>query len=146
MRFKKKKLLSLNSLANSASRSEGIAGKSLLPPKTDPYARALVRSQADHISRTLVPAFYRFLQAQDPRAQASGAQEFARALDHLASLLERAERELPAMRKRGPGSGLWFEDGELNWTDVIAGPCESFFLFFLSPFFGCTVWDSCGSY
>ena len=29
-------------------------------------ARAIVRLQADHASRTLVPAFYRYLQAQDP--------------------------------------------------------------------------------
>jgi glutathione S-transferase len=93
-----------------------------------------VRLQADHISRTLVPAFYRFLQAQDSDAQTSGVQEFARALEHLTSLLERAERELAATRKggtgSGSGSGLWFEDGELNWTDVMAGPCEFFFFFF----------------
>ena len=131
----------MNSLANSP---EGItiAGKTLIPPRTDPYARALVRLQADHISRTLVPAFYRFLQAQDSDAQASGAQEFAHALKHLASLLERAEREVAAKRGPGSGSGLWFEDGELNWTDVMAGPCE-FLSLFLS-FFGCTVWDSRG--
>jgi glutathione S-transferase len=83
-----------------------------------------VRLQADHISRALVPAFYRFLQAQDSDAQATGAQEFAGALEHRACLLERGEREIAA--KRGPGSGLWHEDGEMNWTDVIAGPCESF--------------------
>jgi len=81
--------------------AEGITGRTLLPPKADPYARALVRLQADHISRTLVPAFYRFLQAQDLDTQ-------------------RGEREIVA--KGGPGSGLWCEDGELNWTDVMAGP------------------------
>ena len=86
------------------SLTEGATGKTLLPPKSDPYARALVRLQADHISRALVPAFYRFLQAQDPAAQAAGAQEFTGAVEHLASLLERGEREIAA--KRGPGSGL----------------------------------------
>src|SRR5579863_5699869 len=98
------------------SLTEGTTGKTLLPPKSDPYARALVRLQADHISRSLVPAFYRFLQAQDPDAQVAGMQEFTDAVEHLASLLERGEREIAA--KRGPGSGLWHEDGELNWTDV----------------------------
>jgi len=102
--------------------AEGIMGRTLLPLKADPYARALVRSQADHISRTLVPAFYRFLQAQDLDAQAAGAQEFSGALEQLTSLLELGEREIVA--KGGPGSGLWHEDGELNWTDVMAGPCE----------------------
>ena len=104
------------------SLAEGITGRTLLPPKADPYARALVRLQADHISRTLVPAFYRFLQAQDIDAQAAGAQEFSGALEQLTSLLERREHEIVA--KGGPGSGLWYEDGELNWTDVMAGPCE----------------------
>ena len=30
-----------------------------------PDARALIRLQADHVNRALVPAFYRYLQAQD---------------------------------------------------------------------------------
>ena len=68
------------------------------------------------MSRTLVPAFYRFLQVQDLDAQVGGA------LEQLISLLERGEREVVA--KGGPGSGLWYEDGELNWTDVMAGPSE----------------------
>ena len=106
----------LNSLA------EGITGRTLLPPKADPYARSLVRLQADHISRTLVPAFYRFLQAQDLDGQAAGALEFSGALEQLTSLLERGEHEIVA--KGGPRSGLWHEDGELNWTDMMAGPCE----------------------
>jgi glutathione S-transferase len=82
-----------------------------------------VRLQAD-ISRTLaaVPAFYRFLQAQDLDAQAAGSQEFSDSLEQLASLLELGEREIVA--QGGPGSDLWYEDGEMNWTDVMAGPCE----------------------
>jgi len=96
--------------------------KTLLPPKADPYARALVRLQADHISRTLVPAFYRFLQAQDSAAQMTGARDFSAALEQLVALLERGEREIAAAN-RGPRSGLWHEDhGELNWADVMAGP------------------------
>jgi len=43
-------------------------GRTLLPPKADPYARTLVRLEADHVSRTLVPTYYRFLQAQVPDA------------------------------------------------------------------------------
>jgi glutathione S-transferase len=93
----------LNSLA------EGITGRTLLPPKADPYARSLVRLQADHISRGLVPAFYRFLQAQDLDAQVAGALEFSGALERLTSLLERGEHENVA--KGGPASGLWYEDG-----------------------------------
>ncbi|TFY80550.1 hypothetical protein EWM64_g3457 [Hericium alpestre] len=90
----------------------------LLLPQDDPYARALVRLQADHVNRALVPAFYRFLQAQDADAQIAAGQEFRAALDGLVSLFERAEKETES----GPGAGLWREGGELNWVDVMAGP------------------------
>jgi glutathione S-transferase len=97
-------------------------GRSLLPPRTDPYARAIVRLQADHVSRTLVPAFYRFLQERDPERQMRRRDEFSAALEHLTSLLERGEREVFA--EAGQGSGLWCTNGgELNWTDVMVGPC-----------------------
>ena len=87
----------LNSLA------EGITGRTLLPPKADPYARARARLQADHISRMLVPVFYRFFQAQDLDAQAAAALEFSGAVEQLTSLPERGEREMVA--KGGPRSG-----------------------------------------
>lgn len=121
----------LNSLADGTSAT----GKTLLPPRADPYARALVRLQGDHIARALVPAFYRFLQAQEPAAQIAGAQDFTRALEQLAALLERGEREIGVAATRGPGSGLWREDGELNWTDVMAGPCEFCVIPFVCLFF-----------
>jgi len=89
--------------------------RSLLPPISDPYARALVRLQSDHINRALVPAFYRYLQAQDPSAQIAGGKEFRDAIEALVMLFERAEREVG-------GTGLWKEGGELGWADVMVGP------------------------
>ena len=83
-------------------------------------ARALVRLQSDHINRTLVPAFYRYLQAQDPAAQISSGKEFRAAIDTLVALFERADREVF-------GTGLWNERGELGWADIMVGPCESCF-------------------
>ena len=94
------------------SLTEGTSGRTLFAPGADPYARALMHLQADYVSRTLVPAFYRFLQVQDPDAQVAGAQEFSSALEQLAFLLERREYEI--VTKGGTGSGLWHEDGELN--------------------------------
>ncbi|KAJ8587367.1 glutathione S-transferase [Rhizopogon salebrosus TDB-379] len=98
---------------------EGVAAnsthRSLFPPSTDPYAIALVRLQSDHINRTLVPAFYRYLQAQDTEAQISGGREFHAAIRYLVELFERAEREVG-------GTGLWMEGGDLGWADVIVGP------------------------
>ncbi|KAF9226291.1 glutathione S-transferase [Gyrodon lividus] len=89
--------------------------RSLLPPVSDPYARALVRLQSDHINRIVVPAFYRYLQAQDLSAQMAGEKEFRDAIETLAGLFERAEREVG-------GTGLWKEGGELGWADVMIGP------------------------
>ncbi|KAI5119072.1 hypothetical protein M0805_005490 [Coniferiporia weirii] len=98
--------------------SAGIGnGKSLFPPKSDPYARALVRLQCDHVNRSLVPAFYRYLQAQDEDSVVAGAKEFVASLQDLASLLQRAEREVGSI-----ACGLWTEDGDLSLTDVMAGP------------------------
>ena len=81
-------------------------------------ARALVRLQSDHINRVLVPAFYRYLQAQDPTAQAAGETELRATIDTLVGLFERAESQVG-------GTGLWKESGELGWADVMVGPCAS---------------------
>ncbi|KAJ7129237.1 thioredoxin-like protein [Mycena epipterygia] len=103
--------------------------RSLLP--TDPYARALVRLQCDHISRTLVPAFYRFIQAQEEGAQIESGKEFRTALESLVVLFERAEREIMQgggasgigeERALSAGLGLWLENGGLSLSDVIVGP------------------------
>ena len=94
-------------------------GKSLLPDIKEPYFRALVRLQCDHINRSLVPSFYRYLQAQDEEAIVNGAKEFTEALNGLTNLLQRAEKEAPGTR----ACGLWEDGGELNLTDVMAGPC-----------------------
>lgn len=87
----------------------------------DVDARALVRLQCDFVNRTLVPAFYRYLQAQDEDAIAAGAKEFMDALHGLTALLQRSEREAGG----ASACGLWKEGGDLSLTDVMAGPCTS---------------------
>ncbi|KAJ3538958.1 hypothetical protein NM688_g6440 [Phlebia brevispora] len=89
--------------------------RSLLPPISDPYARALVYLQADHVSRSLVPAFYRYLQAQDTDKQIEGAKEFTASLEGLVKLFERAENETQT------SVGLW-RGGSLSLADVMGGP------------------------
>lgn len=93
----------------------------------------MARLQADHINRSLIPAFYRYLQAQDEEKQIQGGKEFHTALADLVKLLERAEREIlvggtggegeaQALRK---GLGVWVpEEKNLGWADIMAGPCE----------------------
>ncbi|TFY72218.1 hypothetical protein EVG20_g776 [Dentipellis fragilis] len=102
----------------------GLGPRTLLPPLKYPYARALVRLQADHVNRAVVPAFYRYLQAQDVDAQIAGGKEFHASLEQLAALFERAERELVTESETALGAGLWKEGGEINWADIMVGPCK----------------------
>ncbi|KAJ7126447.1 glutathione S-transferase [Mycena crocata] len=103
--------------------------RSLLP--TDPYARALVRLQCDHVSRSLVPAWYRFLQSQEEAAQIECAKDFRASLENLVALFERADREILGgggtsgvgeQKALAAGLGLWHEHGDLSLADVMAGP------------------------
>ncbi|KAI0945290.1 hypothetical protein AcW1_001542 [Taiwanofungus camphoratus] len=114
--------------------------RSLLPPISDPYARALVRLQADHVNRSLVPAFYRYIQAQDEGTlstigvqisepnlhlpyvrhmkdtQILTGKEYVQAIEGLVKLFQRAEKEAPTL------AGLWQEGGKLSLADVMAAP------------------------
>ncbi|KAI0674106.1 glutathione S-transferase C-terminal-like protein [Trametes maxima] len=101
--------------ANDPQRSSHTA-QSLFPPPSDPYARALIRLQADSVNRSLVPAFYRYLQAQDEDKQVEGAKGFVAAISGLVTLFERAERE--GYTK----CGLWHDGGSLSYADVMAAP------------------------
>ncbi|KAF8076848.1 glutathione S-transferase [Lyophyllum atratum] len=107
--------------------------RSLLPSKADPYARALVRLQSDHVNRHLVPSFYRYLQSQDLPAQIAAGDEFHAAIEGLVTLFERAEREILGgpgggavgegeKRAKALGLGLWVEGGSFGWVDAMAGP------------------------
>ncbi|KIL58982.1 hypothetical protein M378DRAFT_85765, partial [Amanita muscaria Koide BX008] len=68
------------------------------------------------------PSFYRYLQAQDAETQASGRDELYQALETLASLFERAEKELGTDKNVRKYLGLWVEDGELSLADVMVVP------------------------
>ncbi|KAJ3862373.1 glutathione S-transferase [Lentinula novae-zelandiae] len=102
-------------------------GRSLLPPTTNPCniidARALVRLQCDHVNCSLVPSFYRYLQAQDQDSQINGGKEFHESIEGLVELLERTEKE----KALAVGLGLWIPENEedLGLVDVMAGPCKT---------------------
>ncbi|KXN81732.1 Glutathione S-transferase DHAR3, chloroplastic [Leucoagaricus sp. SymC.cos] len=111
--------------------ASGSTRRSLLPPVTNPYARSLARLQADHVNRTIIPSFYRFLQAQDTEVQIASGKEFHHAIETLVGLFERAEREIlggngvtgEGERKAlSKGLGLWIDGGELGWADVMIAP------------------------
>lgn len=61
------------------------SGKSLLPSLSDPYERARYRLTVDKVNRNLIPAFYRYLQAQETDKQLEGAKEFT---DHLTDFVK----------------------------------------------------------
>lgn len=78
----------------------------LLPQ--DPQGRARQRLWADHVSRNVVPAFYRLLQAQDPDAQVTLAGEFT---ESLRTLVEAAD-----------SNGPFFAGSTLSLVDVTVAP------------------------
>ncbi|KIK64605.1 hypothetical protein GYMLUDRAFT_258700 [Collybiopsis luxurians FD-317 M1] len=114
--------------------AETTKGKSLLPPLTNPYARALVRLQCDHISRSIVPAFYRYLLAQDQEIQISCGKEYYESIVTLMALFERMEKEVVQCQVAGVdgegkrnalavGLGLWIDENEdIGLADVMVGP------------------------
>ncbi len=66
-----------------------------------------------------MPAFYRYLQAQDEEQIVVTGKDLLEALDGLSNLCLREENE-----SQDPlALGLWHENGYLNLTDVMAGPC-----------------------
>jgi len=68
-----------------------------------------------------VPAFYRYLQAQDEKAQIEGGKEFQSSIEGLVALFERMKTEIP----EGKALGLWLpENVNLGLPDILAGPCE----------------------
>ena len=76
----------------------------LLP--ADPYTRAYVRIWLDHISKNIVPAFFRLLQAQEVEKQQAALEEYTKALDTLAA------------KVKGP----WFLGDEFSIVDVAIAP------------------------
>ncbi|KAF8590762.1 glutathione S-transferase [Ramaria rubella] len=85
----------------------------LLPALSDPYARALARLQSDHINRALIPAFYRYIQAQSSADQITHGKAFLGAIEKLVEIFEKHESAVQP--------GLWAGD-DLGWADVMAVP------------------------
>ncbi|KAF8827294.1 hypothetical protein HHX47_DHR5000856 [Lentinula edodes] len=89
--------------------------------------------QCDHVNRSLVPSFYRYLQAQDQDSQINGGKEFHESIEGLVELLERTEKEVVRIggvsgagerKALAVGLGLWIPENEedLSLVDVMAGP------------------------
>lgn len=83
-----------------------IATLKLLP--LDPKKRAYERLWADHVSRNIVPNFYRYLQAQDSEAQANHAKELEK---QVAILLDSADPE-----------GPFFNGPVISFVDIMFAP------------------------
>lgn len=81
-----------------------------------------------------MPAFYRYLQAQDEEKQISAGKDFLEALEGLVKLLERAEQEILSpqgsagegeAKMLAKGLGVWIPgQSDLGWADIMAGPCK----------------------
>jgi len=81
-------------------------GNPLLP--ADPKLRAHSRLWADHINRHIIPAFYRYLQAQDPKDQANFASELT---EQIGKLVDTADSD-----------GPYFLGKDMTFVDVQLAP------------------------
>ncbi|MCJ1433946.1 Glutathione S-transferase U1 [Xylographa pallens] len=83
------------------------AGEPLLP-QGDPKKRAHSRLWADHINRKIVPAFYHYLQAQEPAKQIESAEDLK---THIATLVDAAD-----------STGPFFLGSTMSFVDVQIAP------------------------
>ncbi|CAD0014305.1 unnamed protein product, partial [Aureobasidium pullulans] len=81
-------------------------GEALLP--SDPKLRAYSRLWSDHVNRSIVPGFYRYLQAQDEKAQIENAEELK---EQISKLVDAADK-----------SGPFFLGDKMTFVDVQMAP------------------------
>jgi len=103
------------------------SGQTLLPPRQYAYERSLHRIAADRVNRTLIPAFYRYLQAQEPEKQIEHGRSFVceveafiRGMDVVPALPPGA-----SLKGRTPpksGGGCWDGSSTPGWVDFMAAP------------------------
>ncbi|KAK5741304.1 hypothetical protein LTR17_004010 [Elasticomyces elasticus] len=86
---------------------EDLGGNISLLPK-DPKIRAHSRLWSDHINRHIIPLFYRYLQAQDPKDQVQFAKDLQ---EQIATLVSAAD-------ERGP----FFLGEDMTFVDVQMAP------------------------
>ncbi|KAK6356488.1 hypothetical protein TWF718_000847 [Orbilia javanica] len=85
---------------------DDVSEKKLLPQ--DPKQKAYSRLWADHISRNIVPTFYRYLQAQEVEKQAEYGNEF--------------EKQVNALMEAADPEGPFFTGTELSFVDAMVAP------------------------
>ncbi|CEH18048.1 Glutathione S-transferase [Ceraceosorus bombacis] len=92
-----------------AERSDSRGG-ALFPSIDRPFQRAQARLAADKINRTLLPAFYKYLQAQEVQRQVEAGREF---LNGMTAFVESMQQ----------GSGpFWDGTDKIGWADVMIAP------------------------
>lgn len=79
--------------------------------KGDPYLRAKQRLASDHVNRNLLPAFYRYLQAQDTHDQIQLGNEF------VSEIVKFQTGMLPETT-----GVFWDGTQDLGWVDIMAAP------------------------
>ncbi|UZJ55435.1 hypothetical protein CBS101457_004755 [Exobasidium rhododendri] len=94
-----------------ADRFDGKSDTSALFPTSDPYTRALHRLEADKVNRSLIPSFYRYLQAQEEEKQIQFAKEFISELEAFTHSMHAEE------------SGSYWDGGDkMGWVDIMIVP------------------------
>ncbi|KAK0544518.1 hypothetical protein OC845_005551 [Tilletia horrida] len=98
---------------------EGSNVPSLLPPLSKPYERALHRVAADRVNRTLIPSFYRYLQAQEADKQVEYGKEFVKEVE---GFIRGMEAVPSATAGESASGGCWDGSDSPGFVDFMAAP------------------------
>lgn len=79
------------------------------------FGELALTSPSSHISKAIVPTFYKFLQAQEKEAQEAGSKQYTEALEKLINLFENAKEE-------GLLFGLYGGKHSLSMAEVLVAP------------------------
>ncbi|KAF3219337.1 hypothetical protein TWF192_008237 [Orbilia oligospora] len=111
---------------------DDISEKKLLPE--DPKQKAYSRLWADHISRNIVPTFYRYLQAQEVEKQAEYGKEFEKQVSFPTAVLigpnlgtkypalMHVDSQVNTLLEAADPKGPFFAGTKLSFVDVMVAP------------------------
>ncbi|KAF3080934.1 hypothetical protein TWF706_002433 [Orbilia oligospora] len=111
---------------------DDISERKLLPE--DPKQKAYSRLWADHISRNIVPTFYRYLQAQEVEKQAEYGKEFEKQVSPPTAVLigpnlgtkypalMHVDSQVNTLLEAADPKGPFFAGTKLSFVDVMVAP------------------------
>ncbi|KAK0536589.1 hypothetical protein OC834_001111 [Tilletia horrida] len=97
------------------------SGQTLLPPLSRPYERAQYKIAADRLNRTLIPAFYRFLQAQNADDQIEHGKDYVREIEAFVQGMDSVIVPTASEGEKKKGA-FWDGSDSPSYVDFLVAP------------------------